>query len=124
MKNREIKFRAKELGSNEWVYGYYCKDYVGVNYITTIDGVSTSAVNEHTVSQFTGLIDKNGKDIYEGDQLYSTGYLCTVIWENGSFKTVYKHPEDGETLILGEDSNPCDYYIIGNIHENPELLNS
>lgn len=115
--NREIIFRAKQPHNGEWMEGYFSKDYAGVAYITTLDGVSTGVVDESTLSQFTGLTDSKGNKVFEGDFLHGVGYLCKVVFERGCFRTIYEHPEDGEVLILGEDIDPTDYTVIGTIHD-------
>ena len=71
--------------------------------------------------QFTGLTDKNGKEIYEGDILKEgrgdSSFIYTVIWRTGSW-----HVEGiGSTTFL--KSIVPDSAVIGNIYENPELLN-
>lgn len=113
---REIKFRGLRVYGKGWVYGDLLCNWTIPIILSDNDG-NEYKVNPETIGQFTGLKDKNGKDIYEGDQLHSTGYLCTVIWMNGCFRTVYNHPEDGETLILGEDIDHSNMEVIGNIHE-------
>lgn len=63
--SREIKFRGKQIDNGEWVYGYLAdEDYI--NDINSID-LSSIEVDRDTIGQFTGLLDKNGKEIYEGD---------------------------------------------------------
>lgn len=69
-----------------------------------------------SVSQFTGLKDKNGVDIYEGDFLHMPGYYCEVIFVDGGFHSRYTHPEDGETLPI-VDLGLTQMKVIGNIHE-------
>ena len=125
---RIIKFRGKRVDNGEWVYGYYTEDVqwdvddnnrIEVHYIRQLskDGefYEKFEVDPATVGQFTGLTDKKGKEIYEGDINQDGGIL---IWneDDASFCWEYK---DIETHPMSEESEWCK--VIGNIHENPEL---
>ena len=75
--------------------------------------------------QFTGLHDKNGKEIYEGDVVLATmvdakTYRGVVEWQDDSADFDISHPELGHQVAFGLDES-C-YEVIGNIYENPELL--
>ena len=159
---REIKFRGKRVDNGEWVYGYYVQnltEYVwtgyqnGVRVFKQVDiphcivdpyndyqnSLSYRVIPE-TVGQYTGINDKNGVEIYEGDivqaekdvfETYSRGDI-----ENGTLEVwdelVCTIDPFGE--IRFEDSafmieeyfleilKECECEVIGNIHENPELL--
>jgi len=85
------------------------------------------SVEHFELMQFTGLTDKNGTEIYEGD------VICVSNNRNGFFQVVFvnayvggwvlKHDDDHDLLSLGARKQD-DIEVIGNIHENPELLNT
>ena len=134
---RTIKLRAKRLDNGEWLYGYYHKRVGGVECIIEMKpnkyGKVEYIVNQvdpNTVGQFTGLIDKNGKEIYEGDivktilhdsrrqmffkVIYAMDYCGFELQEYGRYSGGY--------LWNFDDFDEGSLIIIGNIHDNPELI--
>ena len=150
---RDILFRGKRLDNGEWVYGSFCMDArEQFNGLCGVDGfirlydkakgkMQSNEVDRETVGQYTGLKDKNGKRIFEGD-IIRTHYANTrkndfieqVVFHNGCFCSLYKIPGPGNGKIwanlpdgvphLPQDKTPymewCE--VMGNIHYNPELL--
>lgn len=134
MTMREILFRGKQKDSGEWVYGGIVQGVVhelwqnaGRAYILVfpefLSSVKLVEVDPDTVCQYTGLTDKNGKRIFEGDivqnadgYLFSAQYPFAVKFCNGNFCG----DAGGFVYVSGEDFHFCE--VIGNIHDNPELL--
>jgi len=124
-KMRLIKFRAKTIETRKWVYGYLNVNSKGDTIIS--NEFSFWFVDPKTVGEFTGLLDKNGKEIYEGDIIEENSWvgkrINTVIYRNDlvGFGT-----PDGRNYISlsdGDTSPKPKFIVIGNIYENPELLN-
>ena len=125
---REIKFRGRRVDNGEWVEGSLItkitpKEVEPVFWTTLIhDGALTAVeVDPATVGQFTGLLDKNGRDWYQGD-------LVRVNNEAPIHVTYWDENEMGWKIRLANSKsywfniNAPLFEIIGNIHENPELL--
>ena len=140
---REILFRGKTQQHTRWIYGdlnhYMCDDGMFI----AENGHSMHRVFKDTIGQFTGLTDKNGKKIFEGDLLngfdypfYRSkdnkhNYFAEVVWfDNGAFGLVtHKYPD---SRVRGISAGNADYFdeefdcdnweVIGNIYDNPELL--
>ena len=142
---RDIKFRGKRVDNDKWAKGWYLEDAHGQCFIASTDTNSIpisanrvkSLTGSHdivilgahevvpsTVGQFTGLLDKNGKEIYEGD-------IVRGIWQvnhKDVREGVVNYWEKFGLYGLNDNSSlvsivwsGCE--VIGNIHENPELLN-
>lgn len=116
-------YRGKSIFNGEWMYGAFLRQYHSSRYgridaIFFSDEVKTYRVpvDPETVGQFTGLIDKNGKEIYEGDILHdlNTGAKLPVRYVDGGF---WLKPQEGSFNMPSEHLRE----IIGNVFENPEL---
>ena len=129
---REILFRGKRVGNGEWVYGSLITYADGVCFICCEDYIpdvlNKYEVIPETVGQYVGLKDKNGNLIFEGDLLrglFKFGLPITNIYvkfENGAFCTVEKRKESEILYQPLANYFNVDFEIIGNIYDNPELL--
>ena len=140
---REILFRGKRCDNGEWVQGFYVRaDHHwhknGIHKDWIICGASANggwfalhnkyAVKAETVGQFTGLTDKNGKKIFEGDVIkipddydeygHNAGEIYEVYFFFGGFRLKPKYSKARGYWL--EDDETVE--VIGNIHDNPELL--
>lgn len=145
---REIKFRGKRESNGEWIYGDLLQENSGRKVIMT--NLSTwgdnpddvepygddITVDPNTVGQYTGLKDKNGKEIYEGDIMCLSdrgSHKEEVIVEHGLYGWTFYNPKtatfysDGSHTYCAIENYRFMFgtgVCIGNIHDNPELLNT
>lgn len=128
---RTIKFRGKSILTDEWLYGdlVHSADNKRFGILVNDKGsYDECEVAPETVGQFTGLYDKNGKEIYEGDILYwdDNNRLYVVTFESGMFYASVKECNEGFFggfplhQLTEYDYGKCE--IVGNIHDNTELL--
>ena len=132
---RDYLFRGKRKDNGEWVEG--CGIIATENWVsifTVIDDIdeNSSEVNEievipETVGQYTGLKDKNGTKIFEGDivdVLYDVNYIGVAAERIGVFEVVFHNgcfmKQKGGVQYHFIPSDKCT--VIGNIYDNPELL--
>lgn len=119
---REIKFRGITRNSNHWVYGCFIRYPNGGVAICNSEG-SAFEVYPYTVGQYTGLKDKNGTEIYEGDILIDEYFdlPLKMVWFDGCFKLHGKGFHLPDVIPAYERLQLGGVKIVGNIHNNPEL---
>lgn len=137
--NREILFRAKTKTTKEWTYGHFAKQY-DVPQIYADNG--HECIYEDTLCQYTGLTDKNGIKIFEGDILQGDeypycsdgdyNYYMEVVWFDdgccGFGLCTHKNPKSAVRGISDgncewfEDFDSNNWLVVGNIYDSPELI--
>lgn len=143
---REILFRGKHINSGNWIYGHFVHQY-GADMIYLPEGVDSEFgfdyhyITHGTLGQYTGLTDKHGKKIFEGDIIKQ---IFRLKQTNGSLeREIISVVEYGISYAYSDVCGVCqrfsdgsgiamlsvmgtrgivDCEVIGNIHDNPELL--
>ena len=148
---REILFRGKRISGGEWLYGSLLTDNRGQKHIipfkeiynghhVCIESDWPQFFDQQTIGQFTGLVDKHGRKIFEGDIVAKDVFQKRErIDSDGNKLQVFEinKPKIQKTAVVEYCSKrgkfdtgtpemcfdfASDFYIIGNIHDNPELL--
>ena len=122
---RTIKFRGKRLDNGQWIYGYLTLISGNTAYIRNIEvkRLNVKMVDVNTIGQFTGLYDKNGREIYEGDILKQYNLKYEVCWYDDDSAFMARQIASDKPLLMSEfEINYSKALIMGNIHDNPELL--
>ena len=124
--NREIIFRGKRIDNGEWTEGYLFKSWnrTFLLWRMTGDVPNMVEVKPQIVGQFTGLTDKNGKKIFEGDivkfshLVFNESRIGVISYEMNVTGFVLRHKGGYSWIVY-----PNEFYeVIGNIYDNPELL--
>ena len=136
---REILFRGKKCINDEWIEGLFVEDkeFYGVpdNHAYIVEHKHPSGcfgsdiyfeVDPETVGQYTGLTDKNGTKIFEGD-IVKLRLLAAKMerkgvceYRNGAFGLAWQYA--GERYCTFAGTCNAEYEVLGNIHDNPELM--
>lgn len=134
---RTIKFRGKCTDDGMWRHGdlLHADNLIWIN-----DNGLHCTVDEKTVGQFTGLHDKNGEEIYEGDIIYSEfpdgsktngliewdeEYSCFGLMDEYNYRSKlkgYEFPKFDNAIFYNFRKHSKKFEVIGNIYDNPELL--
>ena len=130
---REILFRGKRIDNDEWTYGSFIPDMLEVyqngsgvwigdrGFIKPFGKTKEERlmveVERKTVGQYTGMADRNGKKIFEGDIVKTNTDICVIVWQRSRFiaKKPNKRPMTLQYIKFSGE-------VIGNIYDNPELL--
>lgn len=125
---RDILFRGKRKKDGKWVYGNYAvTDNNGKQHFVLKNKAFEFEVDPKTVGQYTGLTDKNGKKIFEGDILrvaYHPEQDVIIEWSDGcfGFRRANKPKDRVYSTVRYMQNAMSRLKIIGNIYDNPELL--
>ena len=120
-KVREVLFRAKRSDNGEWIYGFYCcyghvkqeKSYIIPDCASDLCVVE---IIPGTLGQYTGLTDKNGTKIFEGDvvNILTENEIGIIKYDEGGFEV----EADGFVIDFRRNIDGTDVEVIGNIYDN------
>lgn len=141
---REILFRGKEVESSDWYYGDIFHSSMNVDTTRIHDYINRAnvVIIPDTLGQYTGLTDKNGTKIFEGDILQGDeypycsdgeyNYYAEVIWfDNGCCGFGLCTHKNPKSAVRGISDGNCEWFedfdsnnwsVVGNIYDNPELI--
>lgn len=136
---REIKFRAWDSLKKEWLFGYNYPNLGGFSMFgevvlmgewgnTAWDYISKDKGIHLHLTQYTGIKDKNEKEIWEGDIMRIVDLedksTFTVVFVDGAFRKKYDEWDEGVSYPIIDSFDLTHFEVIGNIFENPELIES
>lgn len=138
---RKIKFRGKtmsdkfypDLSPSKWVYGFITQFPKDFDWMHIGPNDNRVMVHSDTVGQFTGLKDKDGVEIYEGDVIErfkaNPHYRNGEYYDGNAIYGVVRYIESGFYIVTNDNEgfklcSDCDLWVKGNIFDNPDLLNS
>ena len=127
---REILFRGKREDNDEWVFGFLCQMWGAWHIMDENDENIAFPVDSETVGQYTGLKDKSGKKIFEGDIIqyqpeYELRPLRSYVVYDGEAHNypafdLWSHEFEANGLQCAHEDCRCE--VVGNRWDNPELL--
>lgn len=127
MAKREIRFRGWNKKNKRWIYGYYFT-YRGNHFISPDDKVNPLdtykdyVVDADTVGQYTGIKDAKGVKIFEGDIIVNQAYPYIIQYHEEYSQFVAVPKPDVTIAFYQQWVNECGLVVIGNVHEDQELI--
>ena len=125
---REIKFRGKRIDNGKWIYGSLIIEEDPIAdalkyFIKPFNFLTGKLVAPETVGQYTDSNDKDKKEIYEGDIVrYNDKLTGVVVWKYTGFVLELLNRKKSPILLWYDVDTEDNIEVIGNIHENPELI--
>ena len=116
----KILFRGKRIDDGEWVEGFYLYTNENTQPVIIDMECCSNVIIPETIGQYTGLVDKNGVKIFEGDIIWLNRRYYKVIYDTLFYAGFCARDLDGDIVSL---SRICvEYDVVGNIYDNPNMI--